>query len=319
MLPASRLIGECDVLFVTLDTLRFDVADAAYREGRTPHLASVLPRTGWERRHSPGNFTFAAHAAFFAGFLPTPASPGVHPRLMALRFPGSETTVSDTAVLEGPDIVAGLRERGYPHKTAYRPLRPTPLAELWAHETVDSLSLYVHVPFCTMRCGFCNLFTTPNPNRSFVSLYLEGLRRQAEQVKAAIPAARFSRFAIGGGTPTFLDARELAALFDLVTETFGVDSSQVPTGIEVSPDTISSEKVRILLDRGVERFSIGIQSFVEAETSSSGLPDCAPRIGFPSEDFFRPEPLTEFASTGGRICPSRCFDFHPAIDTGERP
>ena len=113
MLPASRLIGECDVLFVTLDTLRFDVADAAYREGRTPHLASVLPQTGWERRHSPGNFTFAAHAAFFAGFLPTPASPGVHPRLMALRFPGSETTVSDTAVLEGPDIVAGLRERGY--------------------------------------------------------------------------------------------------------------------------------------------------------------------------------------------------------------
>ena len=42
--------------------------------GRTPHLTRLLPR-GWEERHSPGSFTYAAHQAFFAGFLPTPARP----------------------------------------------------------------------------------------------------------------------------------------------------------------------------------------------------------------------------------------------------
>src|SRR4051812_9320189 len=76
MLEARRLVGTHDILFVTLDTLRYDVAAERYAAGRTPHLAAVLPAGGWEKRHSPGNFTFAAHAAFFAGFFPTPARPG---------------------------------------------------------------------------------------------------------------------------------------------------------------------------------------------------------------------------------------------------
>ena len=72
-----------------------------------------MPPGGWEKRHTPGNFTFAAHAAFFAGFLPTPARPGRHPRPFALRFPGSETTTSETAVFDSPDLVSGFRGRGY--------------------------------------------------------------------------------------------------------------------------------------------------------------------------------------------------------------
>lgn len=113
MIDAHSLVGTHDVLFVTLDTLRYDTAANLHAAGRTPHLASLLPATGWERRHSPGNFTFAAHTAFFAGFLPTPAEPGRHPRLFALRFPGSETTVPETAVFDAPDIITGFRGRGY--------------------------------------------------------------------------------------------------------------------------------------------------------------------------------------------------------------
>jgi hypothetical protein len=109
---ASRLVGTHDILFVTLDTLRFDVAARLHAQGHTPNLSAHLPN-GWEWRHSPGNFTFAAHAAFFAGFLPTPAAPGKHPRPFALRFPGSETTTDETAVVDAPDIVAGLRSVGY--------------------------------------------------------------------------------------------------------------------------------------------------------------------------------------------------------------
>ena len=113
MLDARRMVGSHDVLFVTLDTLRYDVAARRYAAGQTPHLAALMPSGGWEKRHTPGNFTFAAHAAFFAGFLPTPACPGSHPRLFALRFPGSETTTERTAVFDAPDIVSGFRSRGY--------------------------------------------------------------------------------------------------------------------------------------------------------------------------------------------------------------
>lgn len=112
MLDANRLVGTHDVLLVTLDTLRYDVAVEALRRGQTPNLARLLP-AGWERRHSPGNFTYSAHQAFFAGFLPTPDRPGKHPRLFATRFPGSETTAPTTCVFDAPDIVRGFATRGY--------------------------------------------------------------------------------------------------------------------------------------------------------------------------------------------------------------
>lgn len=98
---------------MTLDTLRYDVASSALERGETPILAGVLPQHRWQRRHTPGNFTYAAHQAFFAGFLPTPASPGPHSRLFATRFPGSETTTDRTYVFDAPDILTGFSSQGY--------------------------------------------------------------------------------------------------------------------------------------------------------------------------------------------------------------
>ena len=108
----NKIVGVCDVVFITLDTLRFDVADACFRQGKTPNLARWFPG-GWEKRHTAGSFTYAAHQAFFAGFLPTPVGAPGAPRLFAARFAGSETTDAGTCVFDAPDIVAGLRGRGY--------------------------------------------------------------------------------------------------------------------------------------------------------------------------------------------------------------
>src|SRR2546421_4373784 len=105
MIDVPTLIGTHDILFITLDTLRYDVAQELLEQGRTPFLASLLPdNRGWEPRHSPGSFTYAAHYAFFAGFLPTPITPGLHPRLFAAHFPGSQTTAETTFVFDAPDI-----------------------------------------------------------------------------------------------------------------------------------------------------------------------------------------------------------------------
>lgn len=109
----NEVVGTHDVLFLVFDTLRFDVAMEEWRAGRTPTLARVLPESGWEERHSPASFTYAAHQAFFAGFLPTPARPGRHPRPFAIAFGGSETTTAETCVFEAPDIVHGFAARGY--------------------------------------------------------------------------------------------------------------------------------------------------------------------------------------------------------------
>lgn len=108
----NEIVGARDIVFVTLDTLRFDVADSCLRAGETPNFRELFPH-GWERRHTPGSFTYAAHQAFFAGFLPTPASPPWPERLFAVEFAGSATTGPGTCVFQTPDIVTGLRARGY--------------------------------------------------------------------------------------------------------------------------------------------------------------------------------------------------------------
>lgn len=108
------IVGTHDILFITLDTLRYDAAQTCLRQGRLPTLAAHLPAGGWERRHTPASFTYAAHQAFFAGFLPTPARPGPHPRLFALAFAGSETIDANTFVFpDHADIVHGLTAQGY--------------------------------------------------------------------------------------------------------------------------------------------------------------------------------------------------------------
>jgi arylsulfatase A-like enzyme len=106
-----EIVGSHDILLVTLDTLRYDVADELARAGRLPNLLPGGAR--WERRHSPGSFTYASHAAFFAGFLPTPVTPGPHRRLFAATFPGSETTADGTWVFDAPDLPGGLARAGY--------------------------------------------------------------------------------------------------------------------------------------------------------------------------------------------------------------
>lgn len=109
----NQVVGSHDLVLITIDTLRYDVAAELAEQGRTPVLGSLLPGGRWERRHAPGNFTFASHTAMFAGFLPTPAEPGRHPRLFAGRFAGSETTLGHTWVYDTPDLVSGLADAGY--------------------------------------------------------------------------------------------------------------------------------------------------------------------------------------------------------------
>jgi coproporphyrinogen III oxidase-like Fe-S oxidoreductase len=128
----------------------------------------------------------------------------------------------------------------------------------------------VHLPFCEMRCGFCNLFTKANPADDEVTAYLRQLRREAEVVREALGAARFAAGAIGGGTPTYLDPRDLESLLGLVIDLAG--GARMPLSVETSPATATPDRLAVLADAGVTRVSIGIQSFLDAEAHAAGRP-----------------------------------------------
>ena len=161
----------------------------------------------------------------------------------------------------------------YPHKTSYRSLDPTrPLRDVWQNENQQSLFLYLHVPFCEFRCGFCNLFTFANPSGDWMKRYVAQIRCEAEQVRQAIPDATFSRLAIGGGTPTFLEVNELAALLQVATGIMGAQPKRIPVSIEASPATANSEKLSLLREFGVDRLSLGVQTFDEDDSRKIGRP-----------------------------------------------
>lgn len=158
---------------------------------------------------------------------------------------------------------------GYPHKTAYRRFEsPRPLEQVWASERKEARFLYVHIPFCEMRCGFCNLFTTVNPVETVVEKFLAQLEVEAAQTADVIGPATFTRAAIGGGTPTYLDAKQLERVTTLMRETMGMGA--IPLSVELSPSTVTADKLEVLSQ--ATRLSLGVQSFVEAEVAAVKRP-----------------------------------------------
>lgn len=159
---------------------------------------------------------------------------------------------------------------GYPHKTAYRALEPRArLADLWRDEPSDALTLYAHVPFCEMRCGFCNLFTVRGGSQGLEQAYLSALERQAERAVAALSAPRFRSVVLGGGTPTQLSLHGLEQLLQLVRRYAG---PAVPLCVETSPRTADAPRLDLLAAAGTERVSLGVQSFDDRDTRSLGRP-----------------------------------------------
>jgi oxygen-independent coproporphyrinogen-3 oxidase len=164
----------------------------------------------------------------------------------------------------------------YPHKTAYRRIEPAlPLGPLWAGERRDSLFLYVHIPFCEHRCGFCNLFTQPVPEADRTEAYLAALARQAAVVRRALVeggAFAIGRAAIGGGTPTLLDAGQLARVLGLMRR---AGYAGAPMSVETSPETALPDRLAVVVGGGADRISIGVQSFLEEECRAINRPQRA--------------------------------------------
>lgn len=160
----------------------------------------------------------------------------------------------------------------YPHKSAYRALPSRSLREAWATEDRSALFAYIHVPFCTMRCGFCNLFAMAQPAETLVESYVDAVVRQMRAMDRALGERRFARLAVGGGTPSYLPAALLERLYDAAERILGIDLQATPSGIEVSPETVTPDRMRVCRAMGVQRVSMGIQSFAQHEVRALARP-----------------------------------------------
>jgi oxygen-independent coproporphyrinogen-3 oxidase len=115
---------------------------------------------------------------------------------------------------------------------------------------------YVHVPFCRHRCGYCD-FTLIAGRDDLVDAYLDAL--EIELATLEEPRAVKTLF-LGGGTPTHLEARQLDRLMSLVRRWFVLDEA-AEFSVEANPAALGDEKLAVLAHGGVNRVSLGVQSF----------------------------------------------------------
>jgi len=154
----------------------------------------------------------------------------------------------------------------YPHKTAYRPLSDLPFSEYAPLLSGGGHGLYLHIPFCQTKCGYCNLFSVAGQGTGAVNSYLEALERQSIQYEELLKGfgTEFSELVIGGGTPLFLTESQLEHLFCVLERYFHFPKNRELV-IETAPNQTTKEKLRFLKGVGVTRVSMGIQSFSERE------------------------------------------------------
>ena len=117
-------------------------------------------------------------------------------------------------------------------------------------------AVYIHVPFCVHRCGYCD-FTLVANRDDLIGDYLTALEREMESLDST---REVDTLFFGGGTPTQLSAEELQRLFEIVNRWFVV-AADGEVSTEANPDGLSADKIDVLADAGVNRVSLGIQSF----------------------------------------------------------
>ncbi|KPJ56032.1 MAG: hypothetical protein AMS16_03115 [Planctomycetes bacterium DG_58] len=119
-------------------------------------------------------------------------------------------------------------------------------------------ALYVHVPFCLAKCSYCDFYSVVKTSGA-VEKYLAALRKELE-LTAEERTQDFSTIYVGGGTPTALSADELAQLLSTLCGQVAF-AAPVEFTVEANPGTLDADKLHVLRIHGVNRLSIGAQSF----------------------------------------------------------
>lgn len=133
------------------------------------------------------------------------------------------------------------------------------------------LGLYLHIPFCRKRCKFCYFKVFTGVNADEIERYVQALCREIELVsQQPVMGSRPFRFVyFGGGTPSFLSAKQLTSLVDRLRANINWDKAEEVT-FECEPGTLSESKVHALRDLGVTRLSLGVESFSDAILEENG-------------------------------------------------
>lgn len=122
------------------------------------------------------------------------------------------------------------------------------------------ISLYVHIPFCKQKCSYCSFYSLTNADKNeYVSALLRYIEHYGKNIKKTVGTLYF-----GGGTPSLLSPKQLENIITAIKTHFTLAPNAEIT-LEGNPDSLSKEFLQAVKKLGVNRLSIGVQSFIDSE------------------------------------------------------
>jgi len=135
-------------------------------------------------------------------------------------------------------------------------------------EIMENIGIYIHIPFCLSKCPYCHFYSIPYSEEKAKDL-LNALMIEIAKKRNAYPSATVDTIYLGGGTPSLLSPEEVRRIINGVKENFLLSEGAEIT-LEANPDDLNEKKLEGYLTSGVNRLSIGIQSFIDEELSLMG-------------------------------------------------
>lgn len=124
--------------------------------------------------------------------------------------------------------------------------------------------IYLHFPFCIKKCSYCDFYSLPISSGKMIDDYVASLITEINLKSPEFIDAEIKTVYLGGGTPSLLGVRQFSSVMDAINQSFKL-SSDVEITMETNPATINESKLKGFLDAGLNRISLGIQSFLPYE------------------------------------------------------
>lgn len=132
------------------------------------------------------------------------------------------------------------------------------------------LGLYIHIPYCLQRCRYCDFATYVYDQILPPEKYVQLLIAELKQKQSLFPQKELRSIYFGGGTPSLLDASLILTLLDHIANSGLQISRETEITLEINPATLNQEKIAQLIGGGVNRFSVGAQTFNDRLLAEAG-------------------------------------------------
>lgn len=129
--------------------------------------------------------------------------------------------------------------------------------------------LYIHIPFCLKKCDYCDFYSISGSSPEMLERYSAALLSEIDRQAASFPAHHIRSIYFGGGTPSLLSVSQITAILERILLRFSVDS-RAEISLEANPATIDQNKLAGMVKAGVNRLSLGVQSFDDGELRMLG-------------------------------------------------